>query len=749
MIVTLPWGRLRRLLAPVLPLVGLIAVLASALDRTTLAGSDGLNVRIMVLGLVFGLLLAHSRFSGWFGVIYVALLSTYTALVTASDFLPSLLNLPRGSGWIIEMHTRLQFFIDQVGSWWSSYTIGDPIRERTILSFFVSLLLWNLLAWLGWWTQRRRQVLMAALPVGLYLTLIVGRSDLSLSYLQSFAFFVLITQVAMYFKALKLDWSERELDHPEGLELEWGFSAVMMILTAVLLARALPLLATPAGWRDIQRWLQREPATEVGQAGGIDPGRRTLDSVFSSTPELEVIGAPPATGEAIVMWVEISDPPPLPEGVPGSYNPPQHYWRSQIYTAYNGRGWEPLTPDTGAQLPDPGVAPADRYMLRQTYTLDITYIEALFAANQPYAIVGDEGEQPLVAQVIPAPVGTGPYSYTMLSWTLAASVGQLKTATGHYPDPVIDLYLQLPKELPSRVVDLAARLTRGLANEYDKAKRVEDYLRTNYPYDLSVSNPPPGRDVVDYFLFEAEGGFCSYHASAMTVMLRSLGIPARVVSGYAMGSYDFEREAYAVLEGDTHAWVEVYFPDYGWIEFEPTPNRREFAHNDLNPFNGNLDQTRIEHERGVRVAPLIIGGGLGIAVLAVFVAMLLWRRLNQDSHRRKEFGIPGHVYGEMRVILRTAGFRGQAALTPHEYMNRLSGILTQETNILQSLQHATELYTRARFSDRSLSDTELMGLWQGWRKNRIGWLYWAVRQKWLNQFVKLNRRSSVQDSTSE
>ncbi len=736
---TLPWGRLIRLMAPLLPLAGLIEVLAIALDRTTLAGSNNQSVRIMILGLVFGLLLAHSRFSGWFGVIYAALLSTYTALVTASDFLPSLLNLPKRSGWVLEMHTRLQFFIDHVCSWWSSYTFGDPVRESTILNFFVCLLLWNLLAWLGWWTQRQRQGLAAALPLGLYLALIVGRFNLSLGYLQSFAFFVLITQVMMHFNALSLDWSEREVDHPEELEFDWGFSSLMMILTAVLLARALPLLATPAGWQDIQRWLHREPVTEANQAGGIDPRGRTLESALSSIPELEVIGAPPATGEAIVMWVGISDPPPLPEGLPGSYSPPQHYWRSQIYTAYNGRGWESLKPDATAQLPNTDVAPADRYSLRQTYTLDITYIGALFAANQPYAIVGDDGERPLETQIIPAPTKTGLYSYTILSWRLAASLDQLKTAMGHYPDLVLGRYLQLPEDLPPRVVDLATRLTRGLANEYDKAKRIEAYLRTNYPYDLSVSTPPPGRDVVDYFLFEAEGGFCSYYASAMTVMLRSLDIPARAVSGYAMGGYDYEREAYAVLEGDSHAWVEVYFPDYGWIEFEPTPNRREFDHSNPNSFSGELDDTRTEPEQMARPVPLILVWGIGFIALIVFAAMLLWRRLNRGGYRFGDYGVPGQVYGEMRVLLHAAGYCGHAAQTPHEYLNKLRGEISPEIKMLRSFHQATELYSCARFCGRKLSDAELMDLRHEWRRNRPGWFIWVIKHIWLSQLDRFPR----------
>ncbi len=130
--------------------------------------------------------------------------------------------------------------------------------------------------------------------------------------------------------------------------------------------------------------------------------------------------------------------------------------------------------------------------------------------------------------------------------------------------------------MPFRVRDLALRITTAYENSYDKAEAIEAVLRT-YTYNQQIAAPPAGVDSVDYFLFESREGYCDYYASAMVVMLRSVGVPARVVVGYTPGQPATEQadalgvaDVYRVLERNAHAWPEVYFPSYGWIQFEPT-----------------------------------------------------------------------------------------------------------------------------------------------------------------------------------
>ncbi len=118
--------------------------------------------------------------------------------------------------------------------------------------------------------------------------------------------------------------------------------------------------------------------------------------------------------------------------------------------------------------------------------------------------------------------------------------------------------------------DLAAQLARGQRDPYDIAAGIERYLRATYGYATVVNNPPVNRDVTDYFLFDAKEGYCEYFATAMTVLLRANNIPARMVTGYLPGSRQADGR-FLSRESQAHAWVEVYFPQYGWITFDPTP----------------------------------------------------------------------------------------------------------------------------------------------------------------------------------
>ncbi len=146
----------------------------------------------------------------------------------------------------------------------------------------------------------------------------------------------------------------------------------------------------------------------------------------------------------------------------------------------------------------------------------------------------------------------------------------LRAAGQDYPDWVKDLYLGLPTSLPDRVREKALEITSQIDNPYDKARAIETYLRT---FEFSTKTPIPAfdDDRVDYFLFETQTGYSDHFSSAMTVMLRAVDIPSRLISGYGPGVPDPDIFAYVVRERDQHSWPEAYFPDVGWVEFEPTP----------------------------------------------------------------------------------------------------------------------------------------------------------------------------------
>jgi hypothetical protein len=146
---------------------------------------------------------------------------------------------------------------------------------------------------------------------------------------------------------------------------------------------------------------------------------------------------------------------------------------------------------------------------------------------------------------------------------------QLRAASDAYPPDILLNYLQLPR-LDVRVAALARQITASDDNNYDKAAAIEMYLRTKFGYTLQLPRTVP-LDPVANFLFERKQGHCEYFASSMAVMLRTLGIPSRVVNGFRTGEFNDLTSQYLVRASSAHSWVEAYFPGYGWIEFDPTP----------------------------------------------------------------------------------------------------------------------------------------------------------------------------------
>jgi protein-glutamine gamma-glutamyltransferase len=150
----------------------------------------------------------------------------------------------------------------------------------------------------------------------------------------------------------------------------------------------------------------------------------------------------------------------------------------------------------------------------------------------------------------------------------APSPVQLRMAGDSLPQFAL-AYLQLPR-LDPRILPLATQVSSSATNSYDKAVLLERYLKTHYGYTLKLPGSPVA-DPLANFLFERRQGHCEYFASSMAVMLRTLGIPARVVNGFRSDEFNDVTGNYVVRAKDAHSWVEAYFPGYGWITFDPTP----------------------------------------------------------------------------------------------------------------------------------------------------------------------------------
>jgi hypothetical protein len=156
------------------------------------------------------------------------------------------------------------------------------------------------------------------------------------------------------------------------------------------------------------------------------------------------------------------------------------------------------------------------------------------------------------------------------------SIEELRASPTEYPAWVTDRYLQIPEKIAPQLRELALEITAPYDTVYDKVEAVTSYLRNEIKYEAELTDPlPKNQDPLLWVLFDYKKGFCMYYASAETLMLRSIGIPARMAVGFVEGEYDdalLERE-YIVAYKDSHAWPEVYFPGIGWVEFEPTSNQ--------------------------------------------------------------------------------------------------------------------------------------------------------------------------------
>lgn len=266
------------------------------------------------------------------------------------------------------------------------------------------------------------------------------------------------------------------------------------------------------------------------------------------------------------------------------------HWRGMILTNFDGKRWFTPATDSIVVTPDGSGAyqlgvsplPADSYyLLRYTVLMEPVATDAIFVAARPTTVWGrfgaDAGGERARSYLVFNRTGTllnpfhnvGTMHYDAVSQVPMVPPQKLRAAAADYPADISSTYLQLPR-LDPRIKQLAEQITAHAPTPYDKASNIALYLRTRFGYTLDLSDMNH-RDPLAYFLFVKRAGNCEYFASAMVVMLRTLGIPARYATGFLAGEYNDLAHDYIVRASDAHSWVEAYFPGYGWITFDPTP----------------------------------------------------------------------------------------------------------------------------------------------------------------------------------
>jgi len=325
------------------------------------------------------------------------------------------------------------------------------------------------------------------------------------------------------------------------------------------------------------------PRLNAGYLSGFNL-QPSLISGFTDDVELGQIGEIKKSS-AVVMRIKVEGNPVVARNM---------HWRGIALTTFDGRRWyteghEPmaLTEGYDGWITVPPSSGADRrYSLPFEYTVMLEPLasDALFVAPEPARVHGQffggglGGPRSLrrgyLTQDKTGSLANPFHNYADLRYDAISDVPNvpaenLRKSPQTYPESMRALYLQLPK-LDPRIPIMAKTITSRAGNPYDKARVVESYLRGNYGYTLDLSGAPPV-DPLAYFLFQKRAGHCEYFAAAMTVMMRTLGIPARYVNGFLPGEYNDVGGDYIIRASDAHSWVEVFFSGYGWITFDPTP----------------------------------------------------------------------------------------------------------------------------------------------------------------------------------
>lgn len=418
------------------------------------------------------------------------------------------------------------------------------------------------------------------------------------------------------------------------------------------------------------------------------------------------------------------------------------YWRTRRYDVYEPWGWTSIIQSNQELQPGEPIT-YDEFSPKSklsTYTIenrlktnvvisggrvvftDVPVKLASFSQEKPIEIATSL-EEPLDIASIVTTQTMGPYQrYQVMTDFSNPTPEELIVAGDEYPEWVTGHYLQLPASLPERVRQLSDDITRNAKTAYHKAIFIKNYL-TKYEYDKTMKAPPEDSDGVDYFLFDTEGGECTSFASAMVVLLRSAGVPARLVSGYLRGELDKATGNYIIRGRNYHAWVEVYFPKYGWIEFEATPssprsvnegiiadtydNEDSITHENYNlslsgteelPFwmvgedfstAGSPGPRRIEYPRQELPWPYIYF--FSVATLLVIVILIVRASFDHWVNRLKRVKTATGAYDRLCYLANGANLKPFDHETPLEFSRRLIRYLPRQEDSINDIIQVFQL----------------------------------------------------------
>lgn len=697
---------------------------------------------IPVLGLGFAILRV-----GQLGGALTSL--AYEMVVLAWGFLKWLVGgglppsaLPSSLAWG-GLRESVEALFSRTCDWVAGLASGSPVFDPAAAALVWSFLLWLASAWAGWVMRRRNWAIASLLPAGVLLAATLGyaRGD-TLPLLILLGAMLLLLAVSGYDSWVRR-WVLAGVDFAdlggEAVATVLGISAALVVLAAV---------APSLSLENIVESIREARAGQTGGGNGLatslgvepPPGAPTTFGRLRSTglPQLFLLTGGPELDRQVMMVIRTGDLPPAAAGVVVDHPPPNYRWRSHTYDRYSGRGWS--TSDMTAVEYAPGEQILTSTLafyrsVRQEVLVVGDTGGLIYTAGMPVAVdrasrVAWRSHDDLFGVIVTSTV------YHVVSLWPEISEDALRSAGSDYPSWIRERYLELPDAVPSRVLALARDLTASAPTPYDRALAIQNYLRT-FSYTLDISLPPPGREATDYFLFDLRRGYCGYYATAMVVLARAAGLPARVVIGYTSGSYDPYLAQYVVTQANAHAWAEVYFPGYGWVEFEPTAG---FAPVDragvqstppMQP-GGGVSRATTRNWRWMKRLWEWTGGAVGVLASAVVIwaAASVWR-----LYRLRPVAAVAELYRRLRHQCRRLAVPVREGDTPYEFAASLAGwaetrAQSRAKNLVPGACRLIDLYVQGLYTPRGLGAAERAEAIRIW--GHLWWRLWAARVRARN-----------------
>ena len=760
--------------AGTLPLAVLVFLMILVLGNSTVAaewvpGSDGLTQLALVAALLMGVLAVMPWVPWPAALVTGALLAPVAAYVGAH-------------GTMARSHpddpTDL---LGLLGVWLGRITSGEAANDLTFYLYLLDLLFWVVGGWLSWCSLRWRQPLLGLVPgAAAFATNVLNFPDQQNGYVVGFLFLTLA--LLLWTSYLRQVRSARVRRVRLSSDARWDFweSGVVVAVGVLVLGLLAPPLSTSdrtvdfengtfRGWAELEQRLNHPVAFGAGTSTGTSTG-------FASLVRL----AGPIHKTSGVVFTYTID---------SSYGGPRYFRGFNLVTTSSlgaeGSAWRytdrnalalPVAKDVSTpyaesylaqasssfkiwMLKPPGTATNTLFYPGELQKVDRSATDHSSRGTLPAGYVTPPDRLETVDRVtVPGSTGgAGAYKVTIEYST--ATEDQLRSAGTGYPawlDPYRTFsgtYRTAPDGAPDplggtsyrskavlqRIQDLARQVTAGKTNPYDQATAIESFLRSNYTYTLTPTVPPRDADPLEYFLFTSKQGYCEYFASAMGDLLRSLGIPTRLVNGYGPGSYDEQVGRYVVRESDAHTWVEAYFPTYGWIPFEPTPDGRYFpiprgsvaavcapdsevcnvgdqagvaaGEAGGRPDKGNLSAGDVGIGGSGQAPDPVPGGFPGLVVVAAALLALTWLALSRYLRPRTVSG----VWQRTSLLSGLAGVRAQAGETPLEFGARLAREIPEAARPARDL---AERFAVAAYAPRELAAGTRQGALAAWDELR-------------------------------